>query len=185
MPQRGKLIIIGMLSLALIAATSAWWYQYRQGRRILEFWGAADALRIRLAPDCQLLWLKRPADTGDSLLEIQGEVWAIHSDCAIDDRRGFVHARQALIQDASFLWEEALRPTGPWQCALRFTDDRGETLLAFDLDHGVVVHVHAEGRHANIRPITAGLRRFFHEQCPPTTSSFSHPGNRGTRQQPT
>jgi hypothetical protein len=46
---------------------------------------------------------------------------------------------------------------------LRFRDAKGTTVLAFDLDQALVLDV-GQGRRACVRPIAAGLRKFFEEQ---------------------
>ncbi len=164
MPNRGQLVIIGMATAAVAAAAGAWWYQYQQGQRILGLWGAPTAYRIRLAPECDLLWLEPQAAAGDGAIRIQDSNWRIRAQRAVGNAPGFVHARQALIQDASYDWATPPVLTGPWQFALRFREGPHETLLAFDLEHATVLEPGMPGRTANIGPICAGLQRFFEEQ---------------------
>jgi hypothetical protein len=167
MPIRGKLVIVAILTVALLAASAAWWHVYRQGRRVLQLWGAATASRIRLASECELLWLQ-PAGTGhDSDLLIDGRRWSVTRRADLTNARGWVHARQALIEDRSYLWTHSAAPTerAVWEYAVRFRNDQGETLLVFDLHSGQVLEP-ALNRRADIGPIAVGLRTFFAEQLP-------------------
>jgi len=166
MARHGQRLILGMLAIAVVAAGGAWWYQYQQGQRVLALWGADNAFRIRLAPDCDLLKL-RPAETpGAEQISIAGQHRAITSIHPIGHAQGFVHARQALIVDASYDWEAETQVPADWQYALRFRDGQGATILAFDLEQALVVDIDHPDRRAKIPSMSSGLRRFFAEQRP-------------------
>ena len=172
MPNRGKLLICGILFVALIAASVAWWYQHRQGQRILQFLGPQAAYRIRMAPNTELLQLAPLKSTTTDVAESLVIAETSYRICDIMDmsqRPGLVHARQALIQDASYVWDARPDPISSsvdWQWALRFTDSEGTTFLAFDLTQGIVCHL-GDDAYANIRPIREGLQTYFQEQTVP------------------
>ena len=172
MPNRGKLLICGILFVGLIAASVAWWYQHQQGQRILQLWGPQAAYRIRMAPKTELLQLAPLESTATDLAEplvIAETSYRIRNIMDMSQRPGLVHARQALIQDASYVWDARPDPTSSsidWQWALRFTDSKGTTLLAFDLTQGIICHL-GHDAYANIRPIREGLRTYFQEQTVP------------------
>jgi hypothetical protein len=178
MPNHGKLVTASILTVAIAAAGFAWWYTYRQGQRILSLWGAEAARRIRLAPDCELLELT-PADGAEAVAwQLDGQPWSIRRRVSLRQARGFVHARQALIEDGSYRWHPDPAPQRPdqWQYALRFRDAQGETVLIFDLDRGQVLDPD-RGQRADIQPIAAGLAQYFREQleAPPIAEGVEPP----------
>jgi hypothetical protein len=153
-----------MLALGLAAATFSWWHQYRQGQRVLRLWGAAASERIRMATDCELFWLGPDNGFPPDALRINERSWAILTKRPLQGRPGFLHARQALIQDASYRWNTTPDPAlGRWTHAIAFNDPPHRTCIAFDLGRGIAIDIES-GRAADIRPIAAGLRRFFDEQ---------------------
>ena len=136
--RRGQLVILVMLLAAMAAAGLAWWHQYRQGVRVLAFWGPDAARRIRLAPQCEL-WQLTPAlsearSPSDPGVVMDGSGWSLLSQKDISRARGLIHARQALIRDASYDWSAAVPDLPPqWSYGLCFRDGSGQTLLLFDL----------------------------------------------------
>lgn len=170
MANQGKWVIVGILVTAVVAASGAWYYQFVQGRRVLEQWGPENALRMRLAPQCTLFALQpSPASTETDTAERQtlsigGGLHWVTWQRELAGTPGFVHARQALIQDASYAWDATTVDTGPWSYALRFVDDAGVTLLAFDLEHNVIANADTLPQRANIGPISQGLQKYFGEQ---------------------
>ncbi len=138
MPSRGKLVILAMFLLALVMGGYAWWHQRQKGHRSHQFWGGPTALLIRHAAQVQLLWLE-PAGTETPAraerLEIGGQSLAVSGRHEISQARGLVHARYALIEDASFAWDA---PRGgcenQWRFALRFVHQGQSATVAFDPD---------------------------------------------------
>jgi hypothetical protein len=165
MINRGKLVILLMLMTAVAAAGVAWWYQFRQGGKVLQLWGSAAAYRIRLAPKCELWQLAPLSDEeNDERLLVNDQAWTIAARRDITEARGLVHARQALIQDANYLFEVPPHDKLPdWSYALRFQDESGQTLLVFALADGWVFEPQS-GRYARLTPIIGGLQKFFREQ---------------------
>ena len=172
MPNQGKRVIGTIVTVALLAAGFAWWYAYQHGQRILTLWGPDAAYRIRLAPDCELLTLAPAPQPGNSDLVIDSRGWTIRGRVDLSNAPGFVHARQALIEDSSYRWEipVAASDTPTWEYAIRFRDEHGETLLVFDLRRSQVLDLD-QNRRADIAPIAAGLKTFFTEQIPPIPDS--------------
>src|SRR4051794_4880249 len=62
----GKLLIIGILVLALVAAAASWWFRHNATHRAAKFWGPEAAILIRDAPNVELLVLQ-PADGNKQL----------------------------------------------------------------------------------------------------------------------
>ena len=162
------------------AASSAWYYQYQQGQQVLAHWGVEHAGRIRLAPRCKLLKLDKASVTDETrtdaagaaemagtsmgrYLEIGGVNFPIRWERDLTGAPGFVHARHALIQDASYDWGNATAATNDWDYAIFFQDDGGTTILAFDLEHAVVANAEDLRQRASIAPTINGFRSYFAE----------------------
>lgn len=159
----GKYLIMLIVAVALAAATGAWWYQYRQGQRILSLWGADTAFRIRLAPDCEL-WQLEPSKEPQGDLQTDNRTWSIVQRRSLAGSPGLLHARQALIQDASYAWHEAIPARIAWKYAVTFGQSDERTVLLFDLEQGIVQDADHPARQANIQPIADGLQAFFQEK---------------------
>ncbi len=164
----GKVLIITIVAVGLAAGLFAWQHQYRRGAQVMELWGADTAYRIRMADDCELLQLASPATDATDILRIEDQNWQIVQRQDISQARGWVHARQALIQDVSYQWD-AGDTTAQWKVAIVFRDpDHPEstTVLAIDLDSGAICDVQTNQR-SNVLPIVTGLKTFFDEQLDP------------------
>ena len=105
-----------------------------KGRRALAFWGGQVAYRMRTADSVEL-WVLA---SGDEFSGASSNLRRPHlADCQGDryfTAPGLVHARQALISDASFDWEAAAGATKPsWQYAIRFTSAGESSFVLLDL----------------------------------------------------
>lgn len=169
MLQRGKLVIISMVVVAILAAAFAWWHQYLRGARVLAVWGAEHAGRIRLADDCELWQLEPhsadpPTDSGDGV-PIGDQSWAISRRVSVHGAPGFIHARQALIQDASHDWSSSPPDTPPrWTYALCFRDASGQTVVSFDEQATYACLADQPQTISRLIDIGPGLVEFFSEQ---------------------
>jgi hypothetical protein len=135
----GKLVTLGILLLALLAAGVAWWNNWSKGRRAMAYWGSQAASRIRLAPSVTLYELSDAASVQDpESLALGPQKLRIVEQRDISQARGLVHARQALIQDASFNWQVVNTAKPEWRYALRFQDPQGSLWVLFDFDHALV-----------------------------------------------
>ncbi len=155
----GKLVTIGILALAVLAGGVAWWHTWSKGQRSLEYWGSRRAGQIRLAPKVTFYEL---GDSGSPASRPQLEIGSGQLRGVIDERdvslaRGLVHARQALIQDSSFNWDEVAASTPQWRFALRFEDRGGSVLVLFDLDHALIASAD------DVRPLSTNLGPGFAE----------------------
>jgi hypothetical protein len=169
MLQRGKLVIVGMVSVAAVAAGFAWWHQYLRGARVLAIWGSVHAGRIRLADDCEL-WRLEPRSTDSPRevangLAIGGRIWTISRRVRVSGAPGFIHARQALIQDASHDWSASQPDPSPrWTYALRFRDASGQTIVAFDEQAARACLAEEPQTISRLIDIGPGLVLFFENQ---------------------
>ena len=162
----GKLLIVGMLALAVLAATFAWRFQQSRGDRLLAVLGSPTAVLIRLAPEIEL-WQLEPAtssvDKAD-LISLDGVDYAVVKRRDLSQGSGIVHARQAIIEDRSYIWDNLEPSTPDWTHALRFGQNGDETLLWFDLPQG---HVRCDRGTDPLQlnpAVAAGFQAYFAEQ---------------------
>lgn len=149
--NQGKLVIVFIFGLSVVMGGYAWWHHYTQGRRCLDLWGAEAGELIRYAPRVEVLKLDNADTTDAETIQIQGESHAIAARQDITNTPGLVHARQALIEDASFLWKADLEGPSNWQYELRFTEGDKQVSVAIDCDQGRVRLVGTD-RQAALKP---------------------------------
>ncbi len=174
--RRGPWVIVCIFSLALAMAAYAWQLQRTRGRQVLAYLGWEHAERIARASSVEL-WALRPLPAGSvpadrmpatRTLRIAGVRHAMVQRKDLSRAPGIVHARQALLDDASFHWPAAAGGApATWQVALRFEQDGRETLLAFDLNRGLV-RLTDKNMSLALQPASAnGFRRYLDEQRQP------------------
>lgn len=132
MPDRGKLAVLTMLSLALAAAAFAWWWNVTSKKQSLAFYGPAAARLIGKARTVELIEVE-PANEDDlrELVAIGDRRFAIVSRHDVSQAPGLIHARTALLDDASYEWPAPIRLTPPL-FLVRFADEENEAVLALD-----------------------------------------------------
>lgn len=158
MKNSGKLVIIGILVVALVSAATSWWFRYKATHQAAEFWGPAAARLIRDAPHVSLERLVV------SMAPISRDISAAP---------GITHLRNALLEDRSFKWGQKLEAApkrGGWK--LTFSDPAsGEQLpiiLTTDCRGAVVGGDGPERRVVSTEPISKGLIKVFAEHFPET-----------------
>jgi hypothetical protein len=162
----GKLIIIGILAVGLVAAGASWWFRYVATHRAAQFWGPEGVRLIRDAPTVYLIKLAT-AEQPHGLVGPTGVAYEISK------ARGLLHLRNALLEDRSFDWTNlGAKPTGKdtflGQWELLFLDDGPKAQLN--------ILFTADCRHASVRaddvdpnwtistePISGGLCDIFNE----------------------
>lgn len=172
MQIHGKLVIVFIFGTALAAAVFAWTFQYLRGKRVLELWGPRAARLIRVEGDTVWLLVLEEAPDGDThpdtakTMSIADDTLRVAERIDISQARGLIHARQALIEDASFAWEQ---PRGNcaarWQYALQFRHGDDCATVAIDTNCGRA-RLLETGAEASIAPIAAGMETFLEEQRP-------------------
>jgi hypothetical protein len=98
----GKLVIIGIVTIAIWAAAISWYFRYNATHRAAKFWGPETAVLIRDAPQVTLF---------KQLPAVQGN--ADHSTIDISSAGGLLHLRNALLEDHSFIWTTPEDPPNP------------------------------------------------------------------------
>ena len=150
MASRGMFVVIGLLLLGLIAASSAMLFQRNQTRQCLEFFGISAAHQINYSLHVEL-WQLNPNRQSSELIE-QNPLRILD----ISKARGLVHLRRGLVEDANYDWsivdeknsllnaadEPSTSATWPtWEWALVFSSvsthgtTNGATVLVMDLTH--------------------------------------------------
>jgi len=164
---RGRLVIALIVLLGLSAAGFAWWFRWRQGHRAVALWGGEAAALLVRAPRVTALQLGEPpgsAGADDPCLEIDSRRWPIRRRRPLETAPGVVHARQALVEDASYDWTSpAPRCVRHWDYALEFGDGSRRRTLVLDLQcrRARLLPGSVE---ADISPIASGMRTFLEEQ---------------------
>lgn len=120
MQVSGKLVIGGIVALALLAAGTSWWFRYAATHRAAEFLGPVAARLIRDAPMVEFFVLE-PAAKQDAMSFAERMMHAA-AGRDISKLPGITHLRNALLEDRSYVW-----PAGPvagsadWRWGLKFS----------------------------------------------------------------
>jgi hypothetical protein len=171
----GRWVIGGIFVVGLLAAGAAWWHRFQQVRYCLEFWGPDTAYLIRLAPEVDLMRLAPLAEIDSvaasasgageaAMLAVDGESYRVMGEWDISRAQGLAHAREALVQDQSFVESGASPDREPvWQYALRFRKGDREATLLFDLEQSMTRRLD-QSVTSRIK-IAEGLRTLFRENA--------------------
>ena len=168
MQFNGKLLTLLMLAVAVAAASFAWWFQFDRGRRAIAYWEGTNAAVIRHGEQATLLELRPTAEPADSgaleTLEIDGAPYEVNRRVSLDKAPGFVHARHAMIDDASYLWEQPPPETIQWSHALLFKNKAGESITVLvALGPGLVRPLKGTRALQMDEILQRGLKQFFEE----------------------
>lgn len=185
--NNGRWVIGGIFVLGLLAAGAAWWHRYQQVRYCLEFWGPETAYLIRLAPEVDLMRLAPSTDRDPSgetasgwpvggaepeVLSPDQRDYRVIGRWDISHAQGLAHAREALVQDQSFVESGKSPDQEPvWQYAMRFRKDDREVVLLFDLDQSTTRRLDRPAT-SQIQ-IAEGLRTLFRENSEPKQAAES------------
>ena len=160
---RGKLVILFIFGLSAVMGGYAWWHHFNQGRKCLELWGGEAGELVRYAPVVEAISFGDPGEEPDTSLQIAGKRISIEQQRDVTGTPGLVHARQALIEDASFLWNETVEQEPvEWTYALRFVDGEQTITMAFD-SIGTRVHLVEGGRDGFLSPT---LKAAYQQRIP-------------------
>lgn len=157
-PAVGAWVVATMLGLGVALAVFALWFQWRQTRRCLAFYGSEAAHRIQVAPRVEL-WCANPA----GVVTRPGPEHRLD----ISQARGLVHLRHGLVEDANFTWGDAVPAVGDDPAiALAFFDgeaaDGPRTVLVVRLDErGGWLEVGGRPGRLALGRIAAGLRTWL------------------------
>jgi hypothetical protein len=153
----GKLVIIAILSVALIAAGTSWWFRYTATSRAVRFWGPQAARLIRDAPVVELREYGSQPDADFMRLTNRRD---------ISHAPGLVHLRNALLEDRSFKWPAEFAMPGRWQWAIVFRDESANAATVYFTGDWEQVGSADHERTLSCQPISSGLAKFV-EELPP------------------
>ena len=162
----GKLVIIGILAVAVASAAASWWFRYAATHRAAQFWGPETARLIRDAPTVELYQSKPPA-TFTPLSRIDD--FLERADARdVSNAPGLTHLRNALLEDRSYRWPpRPMQPVQRWPWLLSFRNERQNeaAVLVFSPDWQYVGRL---GRKevVSCQPIADGLAEMLGELAP-------------------
>ncbi len=169
----GSVVIVGIVVLALGAASFSWWFRVQATDQALALWGADRARLIQRGKQVQVLRLSsRPASddvAAGAFLELDDQKLLVTEQQDISAVRGLLHLRQALLEDRSFDESTVHEPNRTeWAFGLRISDGRLAMLLLFTRDFEKMAVVE-RGRVESVvsiakEPTAAGLATFCAEQ---------------------
>jgi hypothetical protein len=154
----GKLVIVSILFVAIVAAGVSWGFRFYATHRAAGFWGPQAARLIRNSTTVKLSRIDRSPD---------GTVNP-NTTRDVSNAHGITHLRNALLEDKSFDWladNAAPNVEAAWR--LQFVGDSpneiAEVFFTADLNytfHPVAGH---QIRGVSCAPISAGLLELFTE----------------------
>jgi len=163
----GKLVIIGILTVAVAAAGASWWFRYSATNRAATYWGPNAARLIRDAPIVEFYQFKSSGQSQFEFDELIQFLDAPTNRRDISSMQGLTHLRNALLEDRSYNWPpEPRERIDQWRWVLVFRDkSRYPTAaLAFSPDWRFVTHCqHPFGKNLSTEPISTGLNKMFAE----------------------
>ena len=178
--MRGRLVILFILALALLASLGSLWYLSGQQRNCLDLWGPEAARMILRAPHARA-WRVVPLDatavtavsseSGEETVEFAERRWTMLDARDVTKAPGFSHVRQALTHDRVFDWSDKRPADGAtWQYAVRFIDgERTATVLfAFDVPRAALLE---SGATVSTAPAAKAFNDFFSEQFTPAPAA--------------
>ncbi len=158
---RGKLVVVGVMALAIGLGAFAVWFQWEQTRRCLGFFGSDVAAVIQSAPTVEL-W---------DLASDGTRTWRTNTR-DVTQAPGLVHLRRGLIEDVNYEWTlddpQAVAPRSlpadAWDVAIAFLPvgpgNAPAVVLGFDLDvPGSLTVVGQPGR-VRLGRLRAGLAKW-------------------------
>ncbi len=181
MPNRGKLVIVGIVGLAVAAAALSTWYHYRHSHRALDFWSPQAALTIAEAPEVLVMQLARvdQPQAADRAIEFQGGWWRIVAEHDAKGARGMANLRRALVLDTTFDWQTQNDGQPQWQFAATYGAGSEATTVLFDFNSRQVARPERT-RTALLDPAAnSDFRQFFDEQFPEGASAAGATHGRG------
>ena len=173
---RGKFVILFVFTLGVAAALFAIWYNHRLTSRALAFLGPEVAPLVTRARQVELLRFSGTDGSGD-WLSVDNLRLKIDARRDISDAPGLIHARHALRQNASYIWDVPAEHVEPrWDCALRFVRPPDAAVLVFDFTSGRAL-VLQNGNMATMGgKLAEGLQRYLEELLPDELEKESRAG---------
>jgi hypothetical protein len=187
--NRGKLVIVIILGVALVAAAFSTWYRYRGQHRAHDFWGTSTALLIADAPQVKAYQLGEAGPTAEDApaaaegatpdeaaaadlpppthVEFHGYEWKIDTIKDAQAARGINNVRTALVLDMTYDFKSPAPADEPdWRYALAVNNGKHWATLLFDFDTRQVALAGGKKTILLDKAASADLRQFFAEVFP-------------------
>lgn len=168
MSHRGKLVILGMLVLAIGAGSFAIWYLRGLSARSTHYFGTRTSALILQAPEVRALRLaptgEEAGTSNEERIAISGQPYTVIQRRDASQANGLINVRRGLMNDASYNWS-APQPEQPadWQYGLEFRDESGRAVVVFAPQEKRLMSAEA-GESLDASRIAAGLEAFLYEQ---------------------
>jgi hypothetical protein len=165
----GKLVILGILGVALAAAGTSWWFRYSATRRAAAYWGPYVTTLIRDAPTVRLIRLEPTAET--KALTLHFQLWSGTQVKAteyydVSAAPGMTHLRTALLEDHNYVWPPRVSDHSlNWGWMLQFSNEPrvGNIFLLFTNDCTQTALLDSDDHVLSCKPIADGLSSIFAE----------------------
>lgn len=164
----GKLVIIGIVAVALLGAGGSWWFRYSSTHEAAKFWGPETATLIRDASAVRFLAFSEPVT--NQVAKFDSPTDPDFSDVPqatrdVTEARGLVHLRNALLESHNFNWPSVpTSSTTRWTRALVFTDKATgrDACVLFAPESKLVASTETNST-VSFEPISAGVAQMFGE----------------------
>jgi hypothetical protein len=169
----GKLVIVGILTVAIVAAGVSWWFRFHATHLAASFWGAQTA---RIISDSTSITLTHMSRNADGLI-------ATNATRDVSHAPGITHLRTALLEDRSFVWPaHDGSPPAPaaWQLTFIGDSSNEKASVWFTPDLNYVFHDLSPGhtRGVSCAPISAGVLELFTEMMDAPAAASPPPAAR-------
>jgi hypothetical protein len=170
--NRGKIIILLILAVAVGVSFYGIWFRHRQMRRVLESFSAPVAQLIAYAPEAELLMLGSPNPGAiDPIAEyeetrIGDRKYPVVNKKSVASIKGFGKLRADLVRDSSYNWNQANNTSeaaANWQFVLVLADGKDRAQLALSPDSCQIMLLDA-GPVLSIAPICEPMKELLAEQ---------------------
>lgn len=165
MQNSGKLAVISIFSVALIMAGLAWGWNYLRTQQTLKFWGREGTLLIRRGSQVKTFQIQPQSNPTADTLSILKEV-------DISKAPGLINARQPLLDDSTFLWEDK-SPSTPsaYTHGVEFRDGEKAQTLLFDFQEERILNLTTGQSVRGLTKIINGWKKYSQSHLDPPTAS--------------
>jgi hypothetical protein len=167
-PSGGKIVVLGIFGVALLAATAGLFYKYFASQQPIAMWGPEGIQTIQKAAKVELLELTAgDAGAEDSTLKFGSQTLLVKQRKDISKAQGLIHHRHFLTEAVSYTDQPkpAAEPRA-WTHAIRFEDGSREVTVLFDLPGKRLANLQAQ-REVSINPrIAENWQRFIDRNLP-------------------
>jgi len=175
MPSSGKTVVLSIFGLAVLLSGFSIWFHRRATHQAQQFWGERAAVLINKAEHVTGLEIAAaPGDqlaAGGEVVTVAGRRWQVVRQVDLQQAKGLVHLRHALLEGDNFNWEKEIDPRKVnWQWALRFGDGGAPATVVLSLDDAAVALAGSE-KARSIGGIVQGLKEFIASNFPAASSS--------------